>query len=314
MRSHRPLDPRLGRVFSFAEARALGETPGRLRGADLSAPFRAVRATAELPAWSAYLPLLRSGERFSHTTAADLWGAPLPARFEGLVHTSVLPPRSRAKGSGVFGHQSASAAVLRNAIPVSPAEVTFLELAAVLPVSALVAVGDYLVLEPRWGAPSDPRPYVSLEKLRNAATGTAGRNARRARAAAELVRNGVESPMETRLRLQLAGGVIPDPVCGYELLADTGRRIGWFDLAWPEFRVIAEYDGDQHRTSTEQYERDIRRFDEADAVGWKVIRVRRLGLLRDPVGTYFRVRNALVARGLTESAAQPPRVARSSRG
>lgn len=99
--------------------------------------------------------------------------------------------------------------------------------------------------------------------------------------------------METRLRLLLQDAGIPEPRCGFELRTRRGRRIGWFDLAWPDRRVIAEYDGDQHRTSTEQYERDIRRFDEAADEGWRVIRVRRAGILRRPSDTVARVRRAL---------------------
>ncbi|MEO8262616.1 MAG: hypothetical protein ABI566_08615 [Pseudolysinimonas sp.] len=315
MRTHRQLDPALGPVFTVADARAVGETPGRLRGTDLAAPFRGVRATSDVPAWLAYAPLLRTDERFSHTTAALLWGAPLPSGFDGDVHTSVPLPTARAKGAGVLGHQSASSAVvIRHGVPVSTAADTFLELAAMLPLSALVAVGDHLVLAARRFEPSDPRPYVSIDDLGRAADQCSGRGARRARAAVRLLRPGVESPMETRLRLQLTGGVIPEPVCGYELHARSGQRVGWFDLAWPEYQVIAEYDGDQHRTSTTQYERDIRRFDEADAAGWKVIRVRMQGLLREPVATYFRVHDALVSRGWSGTSSSRPEMSASAAG
>jgi hypothetical protein len=95
--------------------------------------------------------------------------------------------------------------------------------------------------------------------------------------------------METRLRLLLAASGLPEPVCGYELRDEGRRSVGWFDLAWPEYRVIAEYDGDGHRVSTEQYDKDITRFDRADELGWKVVRVRSRGVLVTPGATVSRV-------------------------
>jgi very-short-patch-repair endonuclease len=71
-----------------------------------------------------------------------------------------------------------------------------------------------------------------------------------------------------------------------------GREIGYFDLVWPEYGVIAEYDGDQHRTSTHQYDRDIRRFDRASEAGYRVIRVRSRGLGADRDETAERLRRA----------------------
>ncbi|MCU1440887.1 MAG: hypothetical protein JWP85_1884 [Rhodoglobus sp.] len=103
--------------------------------------------------------------------------------------------------------------------------------------------------------------------------------------------------METRLRILLEDAGLPRPECGFELLDDCGRAIGWFDLAWPDFRVIAEYDGDQHRTSTRQYERDISRFDAAADADWRVIRVRGSGILVSPDTTVDRVRRALERAG-----------------
>jgi len=103
--------------------------------------------------------------------------------------------------------------------------------------------------------------------------------------------------METALRLLLEDAGLPRAECGYQLRDERGRSIGWFDLAWPEFRAIAEYDGDQHRSSTHQYELDIRRFDAAAEAEWRVVRVRSAGIHRRPGETADRVRRALEAGG-----------------
>jgi very-short-patch-repair endonuclease len=294
----------------------LGETSGRMRRSDLEMPYRRARVTEPVPGWVAYAPLLRPGERFSHSTAAELWGAPLPARLRGQVHTSVPLTMSRAKSAGVHGHQTRRIRwLVRHGVPVSTPEDLLLELAPLLSLEDAVALGDFLILDPRHLDPHDPRPHSTGPRLQLAATRYRGRGAARAREAVHLVRPGVESPMETRLRLLLCTRGIAEPVCGFELTWPSGRTLGWFDLAWPEFRVIAEYDGDQHRTSTQQYERDIRRFDDAESLGWRVIRVRSQGVGRDADRTAARVRDALARRGWDPATASsrpymPPRRAR----
>lgn len=284
--------------FVVGQATKLGVGRGRLAGRDLRKPYRGVRSAVNGQAADLYAPRLRSGDRFSHTTALRLWGAPLPARHENAVHVT-SSPGSRHRMVGISGHESDDAASeRRHGHPVSTAPTAFLEAATILELDDLVAVADYLILDPHVLDPHDLRPYSSLAELEVRARRYRGRGARLARSAVELAREGVESPRETTLRLLLGRAGLPEPQCGFELIRPTGRPVGWFDLAWPEFRVIAEYDGDQHRTSKAQYERDIWRFDQADALGWKVIRVRDAGI-RAPRSTANRVASALSSRGWT---------------
>ena len=83
---------------------------------------------------------------------------------------------------------------------------------------------------------------------------------------------------------------LPAPVREYRF--HPSRR--WaFDLAWPDHLLAVEYDGDQHRTDTHQYEKDITRFDRATAATWNLVRVRSRGLLPDGRSeTVERVRDA----------------------
>jgi very-short-patch-repair endonuclease len=198
---------------------------------------------------------------------------------------------------GVIGHTTArEGTVVIGGLPLSDPSCAFLEAATLLNLGELVAVADYLVLDPRVLDPKRQRPVIALRELRGEVFAAAGRGSARARQAVELAREGVESAMETALRLLLRQAGLPEPVCGYELRAGN-RRVGYFDLAWPEFRAIAEYDGDQHRTSTSQYERDIQRFDEAADLDWRVVRVRRRGVLDRPDLTIKRVSGALERGG-----------------
>jgi very-short-patch-repair endonuclease len=282
--------------FSLRTGLDRGVGRGRLAGPDLQRPYPGVRTAIDAGPAALYAPRLRPGDRFSHVTALALWGAPLPWAHERAIHVA-SPRGSRHRMRGVAGHESSSTTTCRRSgMPVSPPLAAFLEAAPLLDLDDLVAVGDHLVLDPRVLDPLDLRPYLAIDDLLAGTQAFRGRGARRAHAAAALVRVGVESPRETALRLLLIRAQLPQPLCGFELCRPDGRTIGWFDLAWPDFRVIAEYDGDQHRTSTRQYERDIRRFDQADELGWKVIRVRDHGI-RNPHETIARVTTALTARG-----------------
>ena len=291
MRPRLPLDARLTSTpFRVADARAAGVGEGRLRGADLERPFHGVRTARSTDSEHAYAPLLRDGERFSHVSAARLWDVPIPLGLED-VHTTMVGG-SRARSRGVVGHRaSTGTAVIRAGLPASAPTTLFLELANVLGLHDLVAAGDHLVHDPRILDPRDPRPHLPLADLLAGAARATGRGAPRARAAAALVRAGAESPMETRLRLLARDAGLPEPVLQFELVGGR-RRVGWFDLAWPERRLIAEYDGDQHRTSTRQYDRDIERFDAAYDLGWHVVRVRAPGLNARSSDTRDRLRRA----------------------
>ncbi len=220
---------------------------------------------------------LRTGERFSHSTAARLYGLPLPTALERRIHVTTPPGIAPSRHRLRCGHHDDGEHLRRlHGLPVSTPEQTFIELGRLLDLDALVAVGDHLVHSPRFVEAG--RPWTTIERLH---TACAARRAGvvQARQALTLVRTGVESPMETALRLMLTRAGLPEPVCGYELRQD-GRRIGWFDLAWPDRKVLGEYDGDQHRTSDEQYEKDIRRFDAAADIDWRVIRVRKARMRR----------------------------------
>lgn len=301
-----PLPDELGRrAFTTSEGVRSGLGTGRLRGPDLLRPFHGVRTVAEASDTVArcrtYLPRLRPGQFFSHDTAARLWGVPLPTRFDPTapLHVSTFAPRRPPRTRGVIGHElgpDRATIVVRGGLPVTDAASTWLQLAGVLALDDLVAAGDHLVLDPAVLDPLDLRPFLSLDELVEAAQEFRGRGSRLATEAAPLVRVGAESRPETLVRLLLARSGLPEPVVNHVVTAVDGRFIARVDLAYPELRIAIEYDGDQHRTSTQQYEHDIARFDRLHEAGWLVVRVRSHGLFRDPADTVARVARALAAR------------------
>jgi len=74
--------------------------------------------------------------------------------------------------------------------------------------------------------------------------------------------------------------------------------VGVLDMGWEKYKVAAEYDGDQHRTSRRQYVRDMRRLKALEGLGWIVNRV----IAEDkPDDVVRRVRQALRRRGYRDT-------------
>ena len=101
----------------------------------------------------------------------------------------------------------------------------------------LVTAGDWLIRLRR----------TTLARLHSAVQGYSGRGAVAARAAMKLVRERVDSPRETWLRLCLVLAGLPMPECNLVIGDDQGP-IGRVDLVCMAYRLIIEYEGDQHRT------------------------------------------------------------------
>jgi hypothetical protein len=119
------------------------------------------------------------------------------------------------------------------------------------------------------------------------------RGLRRLRIAMHDVDGGAASPKETWLRLLLIDAGLPAPTTQIPVL-DGYRPIAFLDMGWEEFKVAAEYDGDQHRSDRRQYVKDIRRHEAVDNLGWRVVRVVSEDRPRDVID---RVYNALWRRG-----------------
>jgi hypothetical protein len=86
-----------------------------------------------------------------------------------------------------------------------------------------------------------------------------------------LVEQASESVRETRLRLLFQAAGLPVPVVQFEVRGAGGRFVARLDLAWPELKVAAEYDGDHHREQA-QFRRDVARLNALRESGWVVLR------------------------------------------
>jgi very-short-patch-repair endonuclease len=63
----------------------------------------------------------------------------------------------------------------------------------------------------------------------------------------------------------------PTPVPQYEVRDDNGRFLARVDLAYPQWRIALEYEGDHHRERA-QFRRDIARLNALRQAGWVVLR------------------------------------------
>lgn len=243
-----------------------------------------IRVTVELMARAA---LLVAPERavVARYTAARLWGGVVP----DSPHVHVSHPRQdRLRMSGIDARVSACPQVTtRRGVPLTTPAQTFVDLAADLDLVDLVVLGDSLVR----------RSVVSTSQLVEMARNYQGRGARLARRAAALVRDRVDSPMETRVRLLMVLAGLPEPVVNLTFRSEHGEWRYRLDLAYPQWKVAVEYDGRQHAESTSQWASDVRRREWFDGEGWRFVVVLSGDLYRTPSGTLGRVVDTVRQQG-----------------
>lgn len=319
MPHHTPLPAGLGACFSVADALRAGVTSSRLRKADLISPFHGLRARSDAdsevdtdrhgrelgPAERAHLrraheytASMSDGQFFSHVTAAVIWGLPLPHGVvdRAEIDVGVFPPARLPRGRGVRGHETTArlTTVHRDAwsglLVASPAS-TWAMLGAILwdPYD-LIAAGDAAVRD--WRV---TEPLTTLTSLTAAV-----RSGRRVgvgdlRAALPRVRTRSASRPETRARLTLVDAGMPEPVLNVDVY-EAGRKIACVDLAYPRLKIAIEYEGEHHLLDPEQWARDIGRYEQLVAAGWRVIRVTKAELFQNPYSFVARVRRAIAER------------------
>jgi very-short-patch-repair endonuclease len=282
------------RPFTTAQALAAGIEASRLRGPEFRRLSKGKyvsslrRPSALLDAEAALLghPPRACG---THSTAARAYRMPVPHDPE--AHVGVVDPLDRRRRAGVRSHVIAptTRVVVLKGVPLaSPADV-FIQMADSLPLVELVVIGDFIVRQ-RWQSPEQLVEYCAASREAHAG---------RALAAAHFVRKGVDSPMESRLRMLLVLAGFPEPRVNFKLRDEYGTVLRRFDLYYAGVRVLVEYDGRQHADDVDQYDHDVYRREELDDGGWRIVVVTAKGIYVDPEETLRRVRKVLRARGMT---------------
>lgn len=247
----------LGDAFTLEHARAQERTGAFRSGFDIPSSGIRVRRGVELTL-PEQLGLLRAvlppDIAFSHDTAAELWGLPLPARGAAPdlpVHVIRPIHRPPVVRRGVVSHKGIGTRDIAEVegLPVTTVVDTWCDLAASWSRAALVAAGDVLVRE------------HGDEHLRELVSDLRGcRGVRTMRELLPLLRARSASPTESRARLVFHDAGLPEPELNVEIVDDVGVWLATPDFTWRAQKVVGEYDGDQHRTDRTawQYERDRR--------------------------------------------------------
>jgi hypothetical protein len=168
---------------------------------------------------------------------------------------------------GVVGHSarlSRQDVSTRLAVPVTSPERTWCDLAAVLDLQNLIAAGDYFLC---WKA-----PFTTLERLAEAVEAYPSRRGRvLLRCAIPLLSAHSRSRPESLVRVALSASRLPDPIPNFGVHLAESRRDLEIDLAYPEYMVGLEYQGDHHREDRGQWRRDVRRGNDAVDAGWSML-------------------------------------------
>jgi hypothetical protein len=272
-----PLPSDLPPFFTVADAVARGVSRGRLNRSDLRRPFYGVRADGRHPEaadvrarCAEYAPRLKPWQFFSHETALELAGAPLPEwPYRPEIHVSAHRPAREPRVAGVRGHRlqlrEPATWCDEAGLPIEQPARAWRQAARLWSLDDLVAAADFLV--------SGESPLVSVADLRAEITRMGDTRARALRRAVSLVRPGVRSPRETRLRLRIVRAGLPEPETNWVLRDSRGRHVAELDLAYPIWRVGVEYDGRVHSEDAAQFAKDADRWDRIREQGWDHVRI-----------------------------------------
>lgn len=268
------------RPLTVAEARELGFSRGFINSKRHERPVRGVRNRAP---WEAgfglaarcheLLPRIPGGGYFCRQTAAQLWGMPSrsPAGESDPIHVALPAPHRAMDTRDAIGHQFQTRdedVRTLDGLPVSSPARTWCDLAAVIDVRWLVAVGDFILRER-----DDGPPLASIEELRHAHESHVNPRGRRSRARAlPLLDARSASPRESELRMIFHDAGLPAPALNPDIRDGSGRWLAKVDFAWPQWQLVIEYEGDYHRTDRAKWLDDIDRVRRLEAAGWQVAR------------------------------------------
>ena len=231
--------------------------------------------------------MIHPGDAFaSHWSAAHVLKLPVPDNpFE---HVTVRMKEDRRYRPWLKPHVTirARGVIVVRGIRVTDPITTFLQMAGHLSLVDLVVLGDAIVRIFR----------IAPARLVEAAKKSTDYYAAAARRAAAYVRKGVDSPMETRLRMLIVLAGLPEPVVNVVLLHEDGTWRRRFDLCYVKVKLVVEYNGRQHREEPQRSE-DERRREELEPDGYLILPFEAEDIYVTPEATLRKIRRQLILRG-----------------
>lgn len=256
------------------------------RTPDLRIPTRGTRAPAQ-PSWMndvrALSLVLKDGCALSHSTAAAILGLPIPDIDPRPLHVTVPLDSARGKRGGVVWHRAdlTGLRIKVKGLTVTGPWRTWIDLGPMLALPDLVAVTDVLLR----------RRHLAVGDLQ---VPRGVRGARLLRRAADLADSRSRSARESQLRVHLHEAGLPTPDVNADIYIDGGWAATG-DLVWWEFKLVLEYDGEDHATLDQRHQ-DVVTRDALRADGWfvKVVTARHFQRLRL---TIDEIADLLLSRG-----------------
>ncbi|HEX6220161.1 MAG TPA: DUF559 domain-containing protein, partial [Acidimicrobiia bacterium] len=176
----------------------------------------------------------------------------------------------------------------RRGIPVSGPERTLLEGCAFL---GPLIIGKALDSAIRSNLTSVDRVWLMLAN-------EGGRGVKGTKRMREVLRQRVhdtatDSGSEFELLYHMQKALLPRPELGYELFADSGRRVP--DFIWPGRGKAVEVDGIDAHSSADRLDDDLTRQNDLMDVGLQIRRFSARQIRRDPTGVVDQIRQFLEA-------------------
>ena len=310
----------LGARFTTGEALRLGVSPHRLSASDLARPFRGVYERGDLhpepeavhpaEAWrrrqrslaAAFSVAMMPAVFFTGRTAAALWQLPIPAGLNDDLEVAVYAPHRAVRRGGIRGSQVRAHLVelteVRGMPVITPASV-WAVLASGLELRDRVALGDAVLHRQRIGGSERVarQPHATLVDIERLVDAGPRPGLHLLRAALPLLTDRAASAPESHLRLSLSHWGFPTPELDFDVYSSSGVFLGCSEFAFPEFRVVLEYEGNHHLVHPDQWNRDIEKYHDYASAGWTVVRVTASLLYREPTTLRRRIAEALVRGG-----------------
>jgi hypothetical protein len=254
-------------ISSEQEAIAGDTAPLAITRSDM----RRVRAKA-----LSFLQVAAPGSFVCGASAAMLRGYPVATSSE--LDVAVVAPRRAPKGRGVKGRRLEPHLVdveVVDGIPASTPASTWAMLGRDLSLRKLIILGDAIVRIPRdeRGIPHPERAGATIDQLQAAIDAGSRAGVKKLRAALDRIRVGCSSPLETEYRLDSEDAGLPEPELDVDIRDARGRRLGISEFAYPRYGVVVEIEGDHHRSSKQQWNRDLQKYRDYANAGWEVVRL-----------------------------------------
>jgi very-short-patch-repair endonuclease len=280
------------RPFTRGQALAGGLTDAQLRSRRFRQLFHGVYIRAEVvmtPLLWIYAALLVSPRDavISHQTALRLYGLAVGDLFPLHISTRT---RTHARRQNIRPHQRLAPIATRETqgLPVTAPLRTLVDIATKVTSVQLIQAAEHMI----------HHGLVTLDGLTEYALERHLDGVQRVRRVLGWIREGVESPRESTLRLMIVFARLPEPRCNLTIRDAHGRFLARGDLVYPEHLVLVEYDGWYHERDAQQRQSDLHRRERLEAAGWRVIVVTSRDLTMPRV-VVRRVHEALVERRYT---------------